>query len=87
MATRTAAFWFATAGVGLVATGAVVTSLEHRVTPLPRSLPWVLLGVGAWGVVLMPASPFWVLGALAGLAEVRRRRASPQRGAGAPVVQ
>lgn len=87
VAARTAAFWFATTGVGLVATGLVVTSLEHRVSPLPRSLTWVLLGVGAWGVVLLPASPFWVFGALAGLAELRRRRASPRRGAGAPAVQ
>ena len=68
-------------------TGLVVTSLEHRVSPLPRSLPWVLLGVCAWGVVLLPRPPFWVLGALAGVAEVRRRRASPQRGAGATAVQ
>lgn len=87
VAARTGAFWFATTGVGLVATGAVVTSLEHHVCPLPRPLPWVLLGVGVWGVVLLPASPFWVLGALAGLAEVRRRRASPRRRAEATVVQ
>jgi len=72
---RLLAFWFATTGVGLVATGCVVTALEHRVSPLPRSLSWVLLGVGAWGVVLLPASPFWVFPALAVVAEVRRRRA------------
>lgn len=87
VAARTAAFWFATTGVGLVATGAVVTSLEHRVSPLPRSLPWVLLGVGVWGVVLLPRSPFWLLVGLAGLAEVRRRRASPRRAAGRTAVQ
>lgn len=76
-AARTAAFWFATTGVGLVAIGLVVTSLEHHVTPLPRSLPWVLLGVGAWGIVLLPASPFWVFPVLAVGAEVRRRHARP----------
>ena len=74
VAARTAAFWFATTGVSLVATGLVVTSLEHRVAPLPRALPWVLLGVGAWGLVQLPASPFWVFPVLALVAEVRRRR-------------
>jgi hypothetical protein len=73
VAARSLAFWFATTGVSLVVTGLVVTSLEHRAEPLPRSLPWVLLGVGAWGVVQMPVSPFWVFPVLAGVAEVRRR--------------
>lgn len=71
---RSLAFWFATAGIGMSAAGAVVTSLEHRPSPLPRSLPWALAGVGAWGAALLPRSPFWVLGVLAALAEVRRRR-------------
>lgn len=81
-AARTAAFWFATTGVGLVATGLVVTSLEHHVVPLPRSLPWVLAGVGAWGLALLPASPFWVFPVLAVVAEARRRR--PTRAQPAP---
>lgn len=74
VAARTAAFWFATTGVSLAASGVVVTSLEHRVSPLPRALPWVLLGVGGWGLVQLPASPFWVFPVLAVVAEVRRRR-------------
>lgn len=64
---------------GVVATGLVVTSVEHHVAPLPRSLPWVLLGVGVWGVALLPRSPFWVLGVLAGVAEGRRRRSGSVR--------
>ncbi len=34
-----------------------------------------LAGLGVWGVLLMPKSPFWVFLALAGLAAQRRRRA------------
>lgn len=54
---RSLAFWFATTGVGLVATGLVVTSLEHRVAPLPRSLPWC-----CWASVPGAAAGFAVLG-------------------------
>lgn len=88
VAARTAAFWFATTGVGLITTGVVVTSLEHHVAPLPRALPWVLLGVGVWGLVQLPVSPFWVFPVLAVVAEVRRRRQlRPASGVAAAAVE
>ena len=70
------AFWFATAGLGMVGAGAVVTELERGPEPLPPALPWVLAGVGGWGAVVLPRSPFWVLVALGGAAEAGRRRRS-----------
>lgn len=43
-------FWYATAGVGMLALGAVVTSVEGQTRTPPASLPWVLpaSGRGAW---------------------------------------
>jgi hypothetical protein len=73
-AVRSLGFWFATTGVGLLTLGWAVSRIEHQEAPLPTALPAVLLGLGAWGVVLMPKSPFWVFVVLAAVAEVRRRR-------------
>jgi hypothetical protein len=36
----------------------------------------MLVGLGTWGVVMMPKSPFWVFGPLAALAAARRRQAA-----------
>jgi hypothetical protein len=71
---RALGFWFATTGIGLSALGWAVTVVERRPEPLPRALPAVLLGLGVWGVVLLPRSPFWVLPTLGLVAELRRRR-------------
>ncbi len=71
---RALAFWFATTGVGLAALGWAVTALERTPGPLPRGLPLVLAGLGTWGAVQLPRSPFWVLLLLAGVAERGRRR-------------
>ena len=76
-AERALGFWFATTGVGLLALGWAVADIERRTQPLPRALPLVLLGIGAWGVILLPASPFWVFPVLAGVAEIRRRTSRP----------
>lgn len=74
-------FWFATTGLGLIFTGWAVKALERGRTPVPAALPLFLAGIGVWGVVLMPRSPFWVFLALAVVAVVRRatdrRSASP----------
>lgn len=67
-------FWYATAGIGTIALGTVVTSVERQSRTPPAGLPWVLAGIGAWGVLLMPVSPFWVFPGLAGLTVARRRR-------------
>lgn len=74
-ALRGLAFWYSTAGIGLLALGWAITQIERR-GPVPRSLPLVLAGVGAWGLLFVPTSPFWVFPALAVLAQVRRRRAA-----------
>lgn len=66
-------FWYATTGLGLVAYGLAVTEREQQPAPLPAALPVTLVALGAWGVLLMPRSPFWVFGPLAVLAAVRRR--------------
>ena len=66
-------FWYATTGLGLVAYGLAVTEREQQPARLPAALPVTLVALGAWGVLLMPRSPFWVFGPLAVLAAVRRR--------------
>lgn len=65
-------FWFATTGLSVVISGWAVGVLERRPEGAPRSLPLVLAGIGAWGVVLIPKSPFWVFLGLAGLAAARQ---------------
>jgi hypothetical protein len=70
---RGVGFWYATAGLALVAYGVTIAERERQAAPLPVSLPVTLTALGTWGVVLMPKSPFWVFGPLAVLAAVRRR--------------
>ena len=45
--------------------------LERRREPTPKALPIYLAGLGLWGVLLMPKSPFWVFIGLAVLAAAR----------------
>lgn len=71
---RQAAFWYVTAGLGLVFTGWIVTVHERGLQPLPVALPVFLIGIGVWGVIMMPRSPFWAFLALGALAAVRGRR-------------
>ena len=65
-------FWYTTAGLAMIAYGWSITDRERQQQPLPAGLPVSLAALCAWGVVLMPKSPFWVFGVLAALAEVRR---------------
>jgi hypothetical protein len=82
---RGIAFWYATTGLALIVSGWSVGVVERRAEPTPTALPLCLAGVGLWGVVLMPKSPFWVFVALAALAaaraahERRADKAGPQR--------
>lgn len=56
-----AVVWFVLFGVVLFICGLAVLALEQSSSnPLPRSLGWSLLALGALGVVLMPASGFWL---------------------------
>ena len=53
--------WFVLFGAVLFICGVAVSALE-RSSPnaLPASLGWSLLGLSALGVILMPASGFWL---------------------------
>ena len=70
---RGVGFWYATAGLALVAYGVAIAERERQPAQLPVSLPVTLAAMGTWGVVLMPKSPFWVFAPLAVLAATRRR--------------
>jgi hypothetical protein len=70
---RGVGFWYATAGLAMIAYGIAIAERERQDAPLPASLPVTMAALGTWGVVLMPKSPFWVFGPLSALAAVRRR--------------
>ena len=56
---RNLAFWFVFAGIYLVLAGHLADRLERAGT-LPRSFGWTLLVTTIVGVVLAPASGFWL---------------------------
>lgn len=55
-----AVVWFVLFGVVLFICGLAVSALEQSSSALPRSIGWSLLTLVALGVVLMPASGFWL---------------------------
>lgn len=58
---RAAVTWFVLFGAVLFICGSVITHLERATAgALPRSIGWSLLGLVIVGVVLMPASGFWL---------------------------
>ncbi|MGH8075866.1 MAG: DUF6463 family protein [Lysobacter sp.] len=53
--------WFVLFGAVLFICGLAVSALEQTsAAPLPKSLGWSLFALAALGVVLMPASGFWL---------------------------
>lgn len=68
--------WFVLFGVVLFIAGLAVDALEAARVPLPRSLGWSLLALVALGLVLMPASGFWLALPPAVALLVRRSRPS-----------
>jgi uncharacterized membrane protein YccF (DUF307 family) len=53
--------WFVLFGAMLFVCGLAVAALEHATLgELPRSLGWSLAALATLGVVLMPASGFWL---------------------------
>ena len=57
-----AVVWFVLFGVVLFICGLAVSALEKSSpNPLPTSLGWSLLALSILGVVLMPASGFWLV--------------------------
>lgn len=58
---RNAALWYLTTGALLVVLGQHARSTQERTGELPRSLGWGLLAISGPGVVLLPASGFWLV--------------------------
>ena len=56
-----AVVWFVLFGAVLFICGLAVSALERSSpNPLPKSLGWCLLALATLGVILMPASGFWL---------------------------
>ena len=73
-----AVVWFVLFGVVLFICGLAVSALEHASSgALPRSLGWSLLTLVALGVVLMPASGFWLVIPPAAAILLRKPRMQP----------
>ncbi len=73
---REAAFWYMIFGVMLLMLGGLTHWAQAQTGTLPASLGWALLALGVAGVILMPASGFWLalLQAVLMLVVVRRGR-------------
>jgi hypothetical protein len=67
-------FWYVTAGLAMIMLGAMVIWIERTTATVPMLLPWMLVGLTVWGVLLMPVSPFWVFLLIAFLAFRKARR-------------
>jgi Family of unknown function (DUF6463) len=52
--------WFVLFGAMLFVGGLAVAALEKASMPIPKSIGWSLFFICAAGVVLMPASGFWL---------------------------
>jgi hypothetical protein len=79
---RAAALWCLTTGGLLVVLGQLARSVQARTGAVPRSLGWGLLALAVPGVVLLPASGFWLVLGQALL--VLRGAQTTQDGPGAP---
>ena len=67
-------FWYVTAGLAVIMLGALVIWIERTTGSVPTLLPWMLVGLTVWGVLLMPLSPFWAFLVIALLAFRKARR-------------
>ena len=57
---REAAFWWTVSGVMLLILGSLVHWAQAQTGRLPAFFGWALLASGVAGVILMPASGFWL---------------------------
>lgn len=71
---RAAGFWYLSAGIGMLALGALAWWVERTVGVVPALLGWLLLALTVWGVTLMPVSGFWAFLVPAALAFRSARR-------------
>lgn len=58
---RSGGFWYLGTGLVELSLGLLVSWLSRRHGEVPRLLGWLLLGTAAFGVLLMPASGYWLL--------------------------
>lgn len=65
---RSVGFWYVTSGLAVIGLGAIVRGHEKVHGRPPAATATVLVATGLWGVLLMPASPFWLFLPIAGLA-------------------
>lgn len=73
-ALRGVGFWYVTAGLLLGGIGVAVARHEHAEGRPPRGFAALMAGIGLWGVLLTPASGFWLFFAIAALAGRNRAR-------------
>lgn len=78
---RSVGFWYLASGLSTLGLGLVVTWLQRRLAEVPTMLGWLLLGITAFGVVLMPASGFWLFLVPATLTFLEARRFARDRAA------
>ncbi|WP_296920270.1 DUF6463 family protein [Polaromonas sp.] len=72
---RAAATWFVLFGAGLFMLGLTVAALEKQhATQALKPIGWALLVLGCVGVVLMPASGFWLVFPPAAVLLLRKAR-------------
>jgi hypothetical protein len=71
---RNAVLWYLTTGALLVVLGQLARSTQERTGEVPRSLGWGLLAISVPGVVLLPASGFWLVMGQALLVLTKARR-------------
>ena len=77
---RNAVLWYLTTGALLVVLGQLARSTQERTGEVPQSLGWGLLAISVPGVVLLPASGFWLVLAQALLVLFPARRKPDARG-------
>ncbi len=85
---REAAFWYMIFGVMLLMLGGLTHWAQAQTGTLPAFLGWSLLALGVVGVILMPASGFWLAlpQAVLMLAVARRGRSRVAVGEAGPGV-
>ena len=83
---RNAVLWYLTTGALLVILGQLARSAQARTGEVPRSLGWGLLSISVPGVVLLPASGFWLVLGQALLVLTKARRNPDAQGSAEPAA-